>query len=126
MYGDGFMITGDAARLANSLTGAGIGNALVSGAFAGETAVAALKKGDCSSAALRKYQTAVMDTIGTATERFYTVKEAYVRFTDGDFNTLVSVLGDIEPGNISPKKILEIAFRENIKILSIVKKLLIP
>ncbi len=125
MYGDGFLIAGDAARLSNPLTGAGIGNALESGALAASTAVRALKKGDVRKNELREYQDEVMKSVGTSTARFYSLKEGYVKFTDENFNTLVRIIRAIAPGKVTPKVILETAFRENLGLLKILKSVLL-
>lgn len=125
MYGDGFLIVGDAARLSNPLTGAGIGNALESGALAASTAVSALKKGDVSKSVLKEYRNAVMKSVGTSTARFYPLKEAFVKFTDDNFNTMVRVVGKLGADKVTPKVVLETAFRENIGLLKILKTILL-
>ena len=59
MSGDGFMLAGDAASLVDPGTGDGIGNAVLSGYTASQTAVAALRMGDTSAAFLKAYDVAV-------------------------------------------------------------------
>ncbi|HXW50804.1 MAG TPA: geranylgeranyl reductase family protein [Candidatus Acidoferrales bacterium] len=53
---DGAMLCGDAAALVDPLTGEGIWTALVSGRAAARAALAALRNGDASKAALHPYQ----------------------------------------------------------------------
>lgn len=125
MYGDGFVIAGDAARLSNPLTGAGIGNALESGALAAAAVINALKKGDVSTRTLKEYRTAVMKSVGSSTARFYPLKEAFVKFTDDNFNTMVRIVGSVGPDKVTPKVVLETAFRENIGLLKILKTILL-
>jgi digeranylgeranylglycerophospholipid reductase len=52
---NGLMLAGDGARLTDPLFGAGIMNAMSSGRMAGINAAAAIKKGDVSAKALKKY-----------------------------------------------------------------------
>lgn len=54
-HGNGFMLVGDAASLIDPFTGEGIGNAMLSGKLAGETAVEALNANDVSEAFLAAY-----------------------------------------------------------------------
>lgn len=57
--GNHFLLLGDAASLIDPFTGEGIGNAMVCGRVAGETAVKALKQQDFSAAQLAAYDTAI-------------------------------------------------------------------
>lgn len=56
LYADGVMIAGDAAMLVNNLHWEGTNLAMMSGKFAGETALQALIKEDFTSEVLSKYQ----------------------------------------------------------------------
>jgi electron transfer flavoprotein-quinone oxidoreductase len=55
-YGDGYMLLGDSAGLVNFMFQEGANLAIMSGKFAGETAVEAKKQGDYSANALYAYQ----------------------------------------------------------------------
>ena len=55
LYSDGVMVTGDAAMLVNNMHWEGTNLALISGKFAGETAVEALNKKDFSAKTLKEY-----------------------------------------------------------------------
>lgn len=122
MFGKGFLIAGDAAHLANPLTGAGIGNALESGAAAGKTAAECLKNEDVSEEALSAYQDAVMKSIGNTTRKFYRIKEHFVEFSDRDIDNMIRLASQIDPANITVGKILELAFKENKAVLSLIRK----
>ncbi len=63
-FGDGFMLLGDAAGLVDPFTGEGIGNALVSGKFAAETAQKAKAGNNFNAAVLSEYDTRLWDEIG--------------------------------------------------------------
>lgn len=56
LYADGVMVCGDASMLVNNMHWEGTNLAMMSGKFAGETAVIALGKGDFSSQSLSRYQ----------------------------------------------------------------------
>lgn len=53
--GDGFMLVGDAAALIDPFTGEGIGNAIISGKVAADTAAEALQRQNITAALLRSY-----------------------------------------------------------------------
>ncbi|MDP6532860.1 MAG: NAD(P)/FAD-dependent oxidoreductase, partial [Candidatus Marinimicrobia bacterium] len=63
-HGDGFMLLGDAAGLVDPFTGEGIGNALVSGKIAVETAKKAKDQQSYGSSVLSEYDTRLWDEIG--------------------------------------------------------------
>jgi electron transfer flavoprotein-quinone oxidoreductase len=56
LYGDGVLITGDSAMLVNNVHWEGTNLAMISGKFAGETAIEALNKNDFSANTLALYQ----------------------------------------------------------------------
>jgi len=56
LYADGVMVCGDASMFVNNMHWEGTRLAMMSGKFAGETAVIALGKGDFSSQSLSRYQ----------------------------------------------------------------------
>lgn len=56
LYSHGVMVTGDSAMLVNNVHWEGTNLAMISGKFAGETAIEALKKGDFSANTLALYQ----------------------------------------------------------------------
>jgi len=59
LSGNGFMLVGDAGSLIDPFTGEGIGNAVISGVKAAETAAAALRAGNFSHDFLRQYDESV-------------------------------------------------------------------
>ncbi len=61
---DGVLLAGDAAWLVDPVTGEGIGNALVSGRLAAETACEALRRGDVSAAQFRRYDRRLWRELG--------------------------------------------------------------
>ncbi len=122
LCGDRFLIAGDAARLANPLTGAGIGNALESGALAGETAAQGLEAEDLSEDFLSRYCHKVMKSVGDTSKKFYKIKEHFVKFSDKDINNMIRLAKKTDPADLTVGGILELAFKENKAILSMVRK----
>ncbi|MBK8801446.1 MAG: NAD(P)/FAD-dependent oxidoreductase [Fibrobacteres bacterium] len=55
MYGNGFMLAGDAASLIDPFTGEGVGSAMHSGKMAAQAAIEAIQAGDLSEAFLKRY-----------------------------------------------------------------------
>jgi digeranylgeranylglycerophospholipid reductase len=93
----GIMIVGDAARLINPLTGGGIVNACISGKLAGETAAAAVKRGDCSESFLQKYEKAWRARLEKELTRNWMAKEKIAKLDDDAFNRIVQTLSEVNP-----------------------------
>jgi menaquinone-9 beta-reductase len=68
--GENYLLMGDAASLANPLTGEGIGEAMYSGLFAAKTAIRSIGNNDFSSEFLEEYDKAVYAKLGRL-NKFY-------------------------------------------------------
>ena len=79
-YGNGFMLIGDAAGLIDPLSGEGVGNAMVSGKLAAQTAVEALEKGKFDEKFFKKYDKALWDTIKDEIKTSYRVQRLGKKF----------------------------------------------
>jgi digeranylgeranylglycerophospholipid reductase len=88
----GLLLVGDAARLIDPLTGAGIQNALLSGLFAGETAAMAVRSGDASEAALLGYDRRWRSRMEEDLARHYILKEALQKLDDEAINKIVRAI----------------------------------
>lgn len=64
MSGDNFMLTGDAASLVDPVSGAGIGNAVLSGKLAAEQAVQCFKTNNFSASFIKSYDKKLYKMIG--------------------------------------------------------------
>ena len=93
----GIMVVGDAARLINPLTGGGIVNACISGKLAGETAAAAVQRGDCSESFLQKYEKAWRARLEKELTRNWMAKEKIAKLDDDAFNRIVQTLSEVNP-----------------------------
>lgn len=64
LFGERYMLVGDAGHLIDPFTGEGIGNAMYAGTYAAKRAAAALQAGDCSEAFLAPYEADVYRVLG--------------------------------------------------------------
>ena len=104
---DGLLLAGDAARLIDPLTGAGIQNGLLSGRLAGETAARAVQEGDASAAALMAYDRAWRSRMEEELARHYLVKEALQKIDDATVNTILHAVVDADPRPLTVRTILD-------------------
>ncbi len=70
VYGDNFLVTGDAAALANPLTGEGIGEAMYSGIYAAQQAIKAIEKNNFSAGFLSEYKWRLYRKLGRLNKLF--------------------------------------------------------
>lgn len=73
--GAGYLLTGDAAQLIDPFTGEGIGNALMSGMFAAETALAAIQQNRLDEAFLSSYDATVYGRLGSELSLSYRMQQ---------------------------------------------------
>ena len=81
VYGDGFLIAGDAGGFVNSMRLKGIHLAMRTGMLAAETAFAALRAGDVSAGSLSKYQTLIDQS--PVRKELYAVRNVHQAFGHG-------------------------------------------
>lgn len=75
VYGNGYVLVGDAASLIDPFSGEGIGNGLVSGKIASTIILKAFEKGDFSEATLSEYQKALYDEVGDDLKTSYKLQK---------------------------------------------------
>jgi digeranylgeranylglycerophospholipid reductase len=84
------LLAGDAARLVDSITGAGIANALLSGHLAGTAAARFAGTGD--PAALEDYSRQWRRRKGRQMRLYYLAREIFLRMTEADINRVIQGL----------------------------------
>lgn len=94
LYKDNLLVAGDAARVVDSLTGAGIANALLSGKIAGETA-AKMIKGNASG---REYADKFYELKRKELKFYHGCREIFLKLTDDDFNLIIRFVDDMFGG----------------------------
>jgi digeranylgeranylglycerophospholipid reductase len=87
------MLTGDAARVLDSLSGAGISNALISGSIAGETAAAFLT----NETELKEYPRQFMKLKSRELYAYKLFRSLFVKVLDSDFDKIIDAIDDFFP-----------------------------
>jgi digeranylgeranylglycerophospholipid reductase len=121
------ILVGDAGRLVDSLSGAGISNALFSGKIAGAVVSQYIKNGKLSVSFLKKYQDELMRSKGRLL-RFYSFCRAiFLKMTDEDFDTVIAFLkkylNDQVVTGIEPISLVKTILRSNPKLLFLLRHL---
>jgi digeranylgeranylglycerophospholipid reductase len=115
---DGLMITGDAARVVDPLTGGGIYNAMYTGRLAAEVAAGCIEKGDCSKKALMKYDKAWRESkMGKSIERNYHIKEYLIKQPDKKLNDIIHSVSKIDMKEFSTINLIKEIIKANPKLV---------
>ena len=104
----GLLLAGDAARLIDPLSGAGILNGLLSGTWAGETAARALQANDVSEAFLMEYERRWRARMEEELARHYLVKDGLQRTDDASINAIIRAVAESGTKDISAKGIVKV------------------
>jgi digeranylgeranylglycerophospholipid reductase len=114
---NGLMLVGDAARMADPITGGGILNAMTTGKLAGEVAAKAIRKGDVSVKALKEYEKRWRSSIGAAVKKSYRVKETLVNKTDRELNDLAHSIENVDFEELTVTELVIALVKRNPKLL---------
>jgi len=101
MVKDGLMLIGDAAHLADPITGGGILNGMDSGRIAGKVAAEAKRKGDFSAEFLKRYEKEFMEGHRKTFERNYFIKEKFIEMGDEEISSIFRALKDVNIEDLS-------------------------
>ncbi len=112
---NGVMIAGDAARMADAITGGGIRNAIRAGKIAGETAGEAIDMGDLDHINIyeKRWRAEMEDEL----YRDWLAKNRLVKLSDEEFDDLISALSEADIEHISIYEILEVVKEKNPKLV---------
>jgi digeranylgeranylglycerophospholipid reductase len=91
LYKDNLLLAGDAARLVDSLTGAGIANALLSGKIAGQTAAAMVAEGISG----QRYEKEFFQLKQKELKFYLYCREIFLKLTDEDFISILKFTDDM-------------------------------
>jgi len=100
LVGDAVMLVGDAARVSDPMTGAGIANGLFSAAIAGRVAARCSKEGDVSRKALSQYEKEWNKKHGKDLRYRARAREVFLKLTDDDFETIFDFVEKYFDGKI--------------------------
>jgi digeranylgeranylglycerophospholipid reductase len=115
---DGLMITGDAARVVDPLTGGGIYNAMYTGQLAAEVAAECIDNHDVSKNALMKYDKAWRASkMGKTNERNYHIKEFLIKLPDTKLNEIIHSVSNINLKEFSTLNLIKEIIRVNPKLV---------
>ncbi|MGB8656283.1 MAG: NAD(P)/FAD-dependent oxidoreductase [Candidatus Zixiibacteriota bacterium] len=121
------LLVGDAARLVDSLSGAGISNALLSGKIAGEVTGQFIRNGGSSFRPLLRYQDELLKQKGRELKFYSYCRAIYLKMTDEDFDGVVSFLGeyfgDATVTGIQPIHLVKAILKSNPGLLRLLKHL---
>jgi len=122
---ENILLAGDAGRLVDSISGAGIANALLSGDYAGTAAAQFVKTGDAK--ALDEYSRRWRRRKGREMRLYYLAREIFLRMTEDDLNLVVEGLRSHFDGktltHIDPIETIKLVFRMHRPLLSLVRHL---
>lgn len=115
---DGLLITGDAARVVDPLTGGGIYNSMFTGRLAAEVAADCLAKGDVSKKALTAYDAGWRSSkMGKAIARNYQIKEFLIKLSDEKLNDIVHSVAKINLKEFSTLSLIKEITKANPKLM---------
>jgi digeranylgeranylglycerophospholipid reductase len=110
----GLMIVGDAARVADPLTGGGIFTAMFTGRLAARTAADAISHGDVSERALAAYDSGWRASpLGRELARNLQLREYFLLLSDKNMNALIRSVAGMNPGNINPLSVVKAMVKRN-------------
>jgi digeranylgeranylglycerophospholipid reductase len=121
---DGVMLVGDAARMMNCVSGAGIAYALYSGKIAGTAAGTSFRDGVCDWSSLRDYEKKWASFYGRQQIRSFKLKEVMVGFPDEFLDSIAQSVSKADPNKVSVISIFFKAFSKHPLLLLKVMKLL--
>jgi len=124
---DNILLAGDAARLVDSLSGAGIANALLSGKIAGQVASEYLANGGNSPDYLKKYEEEFLKIKGRELRFYSFCRKIYLKMKDEDFEEVIlflrGYLKDEDSTRLTPIQTLKAILRSNPKLLLLLRHL---
>jgi len=122
------LVVGDAARLTDPLSGAGIANSLRSGVWAAETITEAFKRGDFSSNSLQGYEKKWKKRIGRELYFRYRAKEIFLKLKDRELNEVTGIAREMFAGrsveSIDIKLIIKAIVKTSPNLLRLAKHLI--
>lgn len=124
---DNLLLVGDAARLADPLSGAGIANAILSGKIAGEVTSEFIKKNHPQKY-LKEYEKKFMGKRGRYLRFFSFCRKVFLKMSDSDYDSIVLFLKDYF-GSKKVEKIdiiglVKVILKQNPFLLRILKKVI--
>ncbi len=114
---NGLMLTGDAARMVNPVTGGGIITGMVGGQLAGQVAAESIQSGDVTVSGMADYPKRWHKAEGKGHEAFYRIAQGIAEITDDQLNKIAHRLVKTPSDKLSLLKIFTAVAREKPGIL---------
>jgi digeranylgeranylglycerophospholipid reductase len=115
---DGLIITGDAARVVDPLTGGGIYNSMFTGKLAVEVAEKAISRGDFSKKMLMPYDEAWRSSkMGQTIARNYQIKEYLIRLSDEKLNAIIQTAARMNLKDFSTLSLIKELMKRNPRLV---------
>ncbi len=114
-YADNLLIAGDAAHMANPVSGGGIHTAMLSGEFAGETAVKAVQSRDYSKKRLKEYENLWKAEFGRELDLSLKGRFILEEFTDEDFEATAQWMNEKGIGQLGALDLVAFAVKRHPK-----------
>ena len=114
---DGLMLIGDAAHMANPVSGGGIISGMIAGRIAGKVAATAIAKGDVTEKGLRDFPARWHKEVGRNYAGAYRISKSIRELTDEQFESMARDLADIPKDKLSLLKVFTTAAKHKPKIL---------
>jgi digeranylgeranylglycerophospholipid reductase len=115
---DGLIITGDAARVVDPLTGGGIYNSMFTGRLAVEVAEKAITAGDFSKASLMPYDVGWRNSkMGQTIARNYQIKEYLIKLTDEKLNAIIQSASKMNLKEFSTLSLIKELMKRNPRLV---------
>lgn len=102
IVGNGIMLAGDAAHMAEPLTGGGINHAMLAGHWAAETAADAIEAGDWSKNQLQSYPKYWHKKMGGGIKAMSALRHMAINMSDQRYESLIKIANDLPLDNLSP------------------------
>jgi digeranylgeranylglycerophospholipid reductase len=122
---DGLIVAGDAAQAANPITGGGIVNALIAGAYAGELAAGLFRKqnSEASVKNLAAYRKHCEERFGAGNRRCWRIKETILNLPDERFNAIAAEIVRLPLAKRTPLRVLTSAIKNNPELIPVLAKI---
>lgn len=122
------LLVGDAGRVVDSLSGAGISNALRSGKIAGQVASGFIRNGKTSFSILKSYQDTFLKEKGMELRFYSYCRAVLLKMTDEDLDAVVCFLddyfGDKTINAIQPIALIKTIIKSNRRLLPLLRHLI--
>jgi digeranylgeranylglycerophospholipid reductase len=115
---DGLVITGDAARVVDPLTGGGIYNAMFTGRLAAQVAAECIAQGNTGKEALMAYDAGWRTSkMGKSIERNYHIKEYLIKLSDEKLNAIIHSAANLNLSEFSTFTLIKELMKVNPKLV---------